>query len=148
MRKLMLLIVLLMGCQHKTETNPVVIQAVTLANAEKVVNTVAHGVLAADGVLDQIQAQEPDYYKAVEPKLKAIAGLNESANQCIVTAVKGGSCDWKLAVIALAKGAGQPSSLTAFGFKNPSSQQKVEVGLAGLIAGLNMAIQFEQAGGQ
>jgi|SRR5690348_13291896 len=138
------------GCrQTVTSTNPVVIRAVTLSDAEKTVNTIAHGVLAADQTLDSLQSSEPDYYTVVQPKLKAIAKLNEVANQCIVTSLNGGTCDWQTAVINIATEAGKPDNLTNFGFKDPQTKQKVQLGFTVLITGINMAVQFQhRVGGQ
>lgn len=133
------------SCRHKVDTtNPVVVKAVTLSNAEKTVNTIAHGILAADQTIDQIKLQEPDYYAAVSPKLKIVAQLNETANQCIVTSVNGGICDWQTEVATIAKFIGDPNSLTTFGFKNPDTQKKVQLGLAILISGIQMAAQFQK----
>lgn len=137
------------GCRHVNNSNPIVVKAATLANAEKTVNTIAHGLLAADQTIDALQATEPDYYAAVQPKLKTLARLNEVANQCIVTALNGGTCNWQAAVVAIATEAGKPDNLTTFGFKNPNSQKIAQTGFIALIAGINMAIQFQQqTGGQ
>lgn len=136
------------GCRHNVQsTNPVVIQAVTLSDAEKTVNTIAHGLLAADQTIDSLQTSEPDYYATVQPKLKATAKLNEVANQCIVTSLNGGKCDWQTAIINIATEAGKPENLTNFGFKDDKTKQKVQLGFAVLTTGINMAIQFQQRAG-
>lgn len=138
----------LTGCHPKVDTtNPAVIKAVTLSNAEKTVNTIAHGLLAADQTLDSIKITEADYYASVSPKLKTLAKLNEVANQCIITTVSGGSCDWKQAVSNIAIEAGKSENLTSFGFKNPQTQEKVQLGFTVLVSGINMAVQFQQSVG-
>lgn len=153
MRKLYVFVLLIslstLGCHPKVDTtNPVVIQAVTLNDAEKTVNTISHGLLAAKQTVSSLETTEPSYYNIITPKLTTIASLNETANQCIITAVTGGKCDWQTAVINIAKQTGDPTTLTAFGFKNPNTQKQVQIGFATLIAGINIAIQFQQKAGQ
>lgn len=139
----------LTSCRHSVQsTNPVVIQVASEVNAEKVVNTIAHGLLAADQTIDSVQTEDPGYYAAAQPKLKLLRDLNESANQCLINAFNGGTCDWKTAVVTIAQKAGDPNALTAFGFKNPATQKKVQEGFKLLTAGINLAVQFQKAGGQ
>lgn len=142
---LAVILVATIGCRHTVQsTNPAVIQAATLNDAEKIVSTVAHGLLAARQTLDSLEATEPDYYRAVLPKIQVLAKLNEKANQCILADLSGGVCDWQQAVAQIAQGVSDPTALTAFGFKNPKSQQIVQLGFAGLLAGINLAVEFRQ----
>lgn len=132
------------GCRHNVNTNnPKVIKVVTLLDAENTVNTISHGLQAANGTLKNMRVSEPEYYADIHPKFVEIARVNELANQKILAAKRGdANVDWKSAVIAVAQVAGDPQSLTSFGFKNPKSKETMELSLATLITGLQLAQQF------
>lgn len=132
------------GCIHSTtSTNPAVIRAVTLLDAENTVNTIAHGLQEANGTLKNLQPTEPDYYAFAHPKLVALAQANENANQAILKANAGDqTVNWKSAVFDVSAVAGDTKTLTAFGFKNPKTQQLVQLGFATLSTALSAASQF------
>lgn len=130
------------GCRHSANmANPKVAFAVTLLDASNTTKTIADGLTAADKVLDRIQAQEPDYYAKVRPLLTKIARANDGANVAILNAKNGGAADWKGALVSVSQTVAT-SDLTAFGFKNPTSQALVQDGFAVLISGLSLAAQF------
>lgn len=138
------LMVIFAGCHHTVNSsNPAVVSAVTLLDAENTVNTIAHGLQTANGTLKSLQSIEPDYYAYAHPKLVQIAQLNEKANQAILAAKNGNTTvDWKSAVIAIGSVATDPQSLVVFGFKNQSSQTIVQTSFAALLAGIAAAQQF------
>lgn len=138
-----LLIPSLTSCRHVNSNNPAVIKAVTLLDAEDTVNTISHGLAAANGTLETLQATEPDYYEYAHPKLVQIAELNEKANAAIVAAKNGDtSVDWKSKVTAVGKVVADPASLVTFGFKNPRSQQIVQDSFGILIGGISLAASY------
>ena len=122
------------GCRHVNSSNPAVISAVTLNNAAKACQTVATGLADADAVLDKIQAQEPDYYAHAKPLLQRIAKANDTAIVAVSAALAGDAkVDWRSAMLAVSTAVAS-SDLTTFGFKNPQTQQLVQVGFATLIS--------------
>lgn len=142
---LMLGVQSLTGCavHRTTSTNPAVIRVVTLLDAENTVNTIAHGLAAADGTLKSLQAVEPDYYTYAHPKLVQIAFLNDRANASILSARNGNtSVDWKSDVLAVATAAGNTQALTTFGFKSAKSQQIARDGFAILATAIVAAGAF------
>lgn len=130
------------GCRHSANmSNPKVAIAVTELDASNTTKTITDGLTAADKVLDQIQAQEPDYYAKVRPLLTKIAKANDVASSAIVNAKNGGAADWRGAMSSLGQTVAT-SDLTTFGFKNSTSQKLVQDGFAVLISGLTLAAQF------
>jgi hypothetical protein len=132
------------GCaKHVNSSNPAVININTLADAENTVNAISHGLATANATLKKLQAAEPDYYAYAHPKLLQIAQLNEKANAAIVTAKNGNATvDWKSAVVAVGQVVTDPSSLTTFGFKNPTTQAIVQDSFSALVAGISLAATY------
>lgn len=132
------------GCHKTTSTNPAVVRAVTLLDAENTVNAIAHGLQTANGTLAAMRESEPEYYEYAHSRIVAIAFLNDRANADIVAAKNGSTLvDWKSSVAAIARSVGDTRSLTAFGFKNAKSQQEAQLGLATLITALGIASQYQ-----
>ena len=135
------------GCHHKVDsTNPAVIKAVGLYDARKTINSVAHGLKAANDTVQSVSASEPDeyaaYYAFVHPKLVELAKLNDQADDCVTQAENGGTCDWRNAVAIIAQKAGDPHALATFGFKNKNTQRDVQLGFAALVTSIQLAQQF------
>lgn len=124
------------GCGHFTHsTNPAVVQAAALVDVQKTLKTVEDGLLTANKAVENLEAAEPEYYAYVKPLLKKISLSNRIASDKVDIVTKGGTADWKSAVIEIGSSV-TPADLTTFGFKNPSSQLIVEGGFATLITTL------------
>lgn len=121
------------GCQHRVNSNnPKVIFAATLLSAADASDTLATGLVAADQVLDNLRATEPEYYAHTKPILVKIAKANDKAIVAIRAAKNGDTtANWQGALIAVLDAAGK-SDLTAFGFKNPNSQAAARIGFSSL----------------
>lgn len=131
---LTLLGVLTLSACHRglNTSNPQVVFVNSLAAGAQSCDLVATLLVAADGTLDGLQASEPEYYAKVKPLLQKTARLNDTAIAAIKAAKAGDtSANWQAALfnVGSALGAGD---LTAFGFKNPASQDKVKGTIAAL----------------
>lgn len=125
------------GCRKSVNnSNPAVVQAVALQDAENTCKTVEDGLLTANRAIEKLQATEPDYYNKVKPLLRKISKLNATASGKIALVASGQSADWKGALIAVSASV-TPSDLTTFGFKNPNTQIIVETSFSGLILALS-----------
>lgn len=142
---LMACVLSLGACRKSVNTsNPAVVQAAALLDAENTCKTLEDGIKTANDAIEKLQAGEPDYYAKVKPLLKKLSAANNTAAQKINTVAGGGSADWKGALIALGTSV-TPADLTTFGFKNSNTQLIVETSFAGLVATLS-AIQTKFGG--
>lgn len=135
----------LSGCaiHNPHNSNPAVIKAVTLLDAENTANTIAHGLVAGDSMLNNLRSQEPEFVASAHAKLAEIARLNDQANAAILQAKNGDSAvDWKSTLVAVSKASSDVKTLQAFGFKNSNSQQIVQAGFATLLSALSLAGSF------
>lgn len=142
MKKISILITLMAclliatGCRKSVNnSNPAVVQAVALQDAENTCKTVEDGLLTANRAIEKLQATEPDYYNHVKPLLRKISKLNATASGKIALVASGQSADWKSSLIAVSASV-TPSDLTTFGFKNANTQLIVETSFSGLILAL------------
>ncbi len=114
-----------LGCRHNVNTaNPQVVAAATLLDASNATVTVEDGLTQAKATLRQLRASEPEWYAKVNPIIQRYSAANTSAAKKIQAATIGQPADWRAAMLDIAA-QGQPSDFTAFGFKNPASQQLV-----------------------
>jgi hypothetical protein len=130
-----MLLVASLGCRHNAPNappaSPQVVAIVTLDDAMNICNDVHHTQVNADKAIDALQATEPDYYAHAQPIIKRIRDANDLAVKAILSAERGGTDDWKGAMVALASTI-KPGDLTTFGFKNKDTQTIVSTSIAGL----------------
>lgn len=147
MKKLLLLAILLLplgGCRHVNSSNPAVITAVTLLDADHTCKALEDALTATDHVLDGIATTEPDYYAQVKPLIQRISTTNLAAAHAIQNAKNGGAADWKAALLNVA-GSVDTQQLTATGIKNSVSQKNTAAILASLV-GLMKGIETSFGG--
>lgn len=126
----------LSACRKNVSTNPTVVQAVALQDAENTVKSVEDGLNAANDVIENLQTAEPGYYAKIKPILRRLSSLNATASRKLNVVAQGGSADWKGAIVDVGNSI-TIADLTNFGFKNPNSQAAVDAGMELLVGALN-----------
>lgn len=124
------------ACRKNVSTNPAVVQAVVLTDAENTCKLIDDGLKSANAAIEKLQVSEPGYYAHVKPLIRKISAANATASSKVALVAAGGSADWRGALIAVGTSV-TPSDLTTFGFKNSNTQLIVEAAFGGLIATLN-----------
>ena len=137
-----LLIAAAVGCRHNTQAPPTpqIVLDQTLVSASGLCKTVSIGLRAVDEGIDQVQADDPEYYTAVKGWLVKIAKANDKAIAAVKLAQAGDTAvDWKGAMLNIATEAtaGDPST---FAVKNPKSQQTFRL-IAETLTGVLATIQ-------
>lgn len=136
------LLLMVDACRRNVDTkNPQVLRAATLLDASQMCVTIEDGVVAANNILESIQAQEPDYYAHVKPLLQKISSSNVLAVRKI-QAFKNGdtSADWRGGLIAVAQSV-NPKDLDAVGIKNANTKAIVQAAMATLVLALEIIPQ-------
>ena len=126
-------------------TNPQVIQAAALLDAENTCKTLEDGLVAANNAVEGLEAAEPGYYAKVKPLIRRLSAANALASSKIKLVSAGGTADWRGAMIAVGSSV-SPQDLTVFDFKNPGTQSIVSAGFSLLVATLSQ-IQVKYSGG-
>lgn len=129
-------LVMVPGCRKSVNSNPAVVQAIGLQDAENSVKAVEDGLKAANDTIESMQTTEPGYYAKLKPILRRISSLNATASRKINGAAQGGSTNWQGALSDVANSI-TPADLTNFGFKNPNSQLAAQAGMTLLQTALN-----------